>query len=372
MRVLSLLGALALLAGSAQALTLVREIAFVANAESGTVSLVDVRNRRVIGKIDVNPEKAKVERPGTPNYAQDTDVDGRTLYVSRGYLGDVAAFDIVTGEMLWKQPLNTIRADHMTLTPDGKSLFVSALTDNLAYRLDAKTGRITGKIVTGVYPHDNRVSSDGRLVFNSSIGDMSVPLERRNAAQPSARSGWAYQLTVADAETLQVKDRIRFEKGIRPWALRPDEKGLYAQLSNEHAVVAYDLMAKQITKRLELPVRPGVTAADWDFEAIHHGLALTGDGRTLCIAGRASDYAALVRAPELSLIATIPVGDAPGWSEVTADGDICVVANTRSDDVSLISIRERREIARLKLGDGPKHITLKYVRESDLRRMDVR
>ena len=71
----------------------------------------------------------RAEGPGAPNYAQDTDVspDGRTLYVSRGYLGDVAAFDIASGRLLWQRSLNTGRADHMTLTPDGRSLFVSAM-----------------------------------------------------------------------------------------------------------------------------------------------------------------------------------------------------------------------------------------------------
>jgi hypothetical protein len=130
------------------------------------------------------------------------------------------------------------------------------------------------------------------------------------------------------------------------------------QLSNAHAVVAYDLAARKVTRRLELPVKPGVTVADWDFEAPHHGLALTEDGKTLCLAGRASDYAALVQVPELTLVATIPVGDAPGWSETADQGRVCLVANTRSDDLSIISIPERAEIRRLPMGDGPKHITV--------------
>jgi DNA-binding beta-propeller fold protein YncE len=362
--VATVLASLAMSAGEAAAQGAgAREIAFVANAEDGSVSLVDVARRIAVGRIDVNPEKVRVDRPGTPNYAQDTDVspDGRTLYVSRGYLGDVAAFDVATGRQLWRTPLKTVRADHMTITPDGKSLLVSALTDNTAYRLDTRSGAITGRMITGVYPHDNQVSRDGRRLFNSSIGDMSTPLARRDAVEPSSRSGWAYQLTVADTATLQVTDRIRFEKGVRPWRFTPDEKGLYAQLSNEHAVIAYDLQSRRITRRLELPVAGGVSPADWDFEAPHHGLALTPDGRTLCIAGRASDYAALVRAPELSLIATIPVGDAPGWSEVAEGGRTCLVANTRSDDLSFISVAEREEVARLKLGDGPKHITVARV-----------
>jgi len=46
-------------------------------------------------------------------------------------------------------------------------------------------------------------------------------------------------------------------------------------------------------------VKPGIAVSDYDFAAPHHGLALIDDGETLCIAGRASDYTALVSAPEL-------------------------------------------------------------------------
>jgi hypothetical protein len=151
--------------------------------------------------------------------------------------------------------------------------------------------------------------------------------------------------------------------------------------------------------RLELPVKEGVTEDDWDFEAPHHGLAMSPDGKTLCIAGRASDYAALVStappaelaqaefergirtgeadlgrlaaaigdtltepaARKLTLIATVPAGDAPGWSEITEDGRYCIVTNTRSDDISIVSIAERAEAARIKAGRAPKHITLARV-----------
>ena len=339
------------------------EIALVANAQAGTVALVDVTSRSVVGTVDVNPARTQREGPGAPNYAQDTDVspDGRTLYVSRGYLGDVAAFDIASGRLLWQRSLNTGRADHMTLTPDGQSLFVSALMDNRVYRVATATGEITGHVVTGVYPHDNKISRDGRRLYNSSIGPLGNLPRKADAPPLTETPGYPFQMTIADVSTLQTLDRIRFDNGIRPWHFTPDEKGIYAQLSNEHAVVAYNLAARKVVRRLDLPVKPGVTVADWDFEAPHHGLALTPDGRTLCLAGRASDYAALVRAPSLTLIATIPVGDAPGWSEVADKGRVCLVANTRSDDLSIISIPRRTEIVRLSMGDGPKHITVAQI-----------
>ena len=336
------------------------EIAFVANAPAGTVVLVDVAAQSVVGSVDVNPARVKAVGPGSPNHAQDAKVspDGRTLYVSRGYIGDVAAFDITSGRMLWNRSLNTGRADHMTLTPDGRSLFVSAMLDNRVYRVATAMGEITGHFVTGVYPHDNQMSRDGRRVYNTSIGPL-AGMPRPAGSQPLTETpGSAFQVTVANAETLAVTDRIKADKGIRPWRFTPDEKGIYTQLSNEHAVFAFDLMAQKVTRRLDLPVKPGVTPADFDFEAPHHGLALTDDGRTLCLAGRASDYAALVRAPELTLIATIPVGDAPGWAETADSGRLCLIANSRSDDLSIISIPERTEIRRLPIGDGPKHVTV--------------
>jgi DNA-binding beta-propeller fold protein YncE len=230
--------------------------------------------------------------------------------------------------------------------------------DNRVYQLSASTGETKGHLVTGIYPHDNKVSKDGQRLYNSSLGPLGS-LPRSAIAPPLAETaGHPFQLTIADVETLTVRDGIRLDNAFRPWQFAPDEKVIYAQLSNEHAVVVYDLASRKVIGRLDLPVKPGVTSADWDFEAPHHGLALTDDGETLCLAGRASDYAALVRAQDLTLIATIPVGDAPGWAEVAEDGRICLVANTRSDDLSIISIPNRSEVVRLSIGNGPKHITV--------------
>ena len=348
----------ALPSGQSQSSTV--EIAFVANAEAGTVALVDVAARSIVGAVDVNPARATKEGPGAPNYAQDTDIspDSRTLYVSRGYLGDVAAFDIESGRLLWQRPLNTGRADHMTITPDGRSLFVSALMDNRVYQISASTGEIVGHLVTGVYPHDNKLSKDGRRLYNTSLGPL-AGMPRPSGAPPLTETpGHPFQLTVAAVDGLKILNRIRLDTAFRPWHFSPDEKTIYAQLSNEHAVIAYDLAGQKVIRRLDLPMKPGITAKDWDFEAPHHGLAIADDGRTLCLAARASDYAALVRVPELTLMTTIPVGDAPGWAEVGEGGRTCFLANTRSDDLSIVSIPDRAEIARLPIGNGPKHITV--------------
>jgi DNA-binding beta-propeller fold protein YncE len=338
-----------------------QEIAFIANAEAATVSLLDVATQKIVATIDTNPDKMVVERPGTPNYAQDTDIspDGKTLYVSRGYMKDVAAFDIATGSQLWVTPVDAVRADHMTITPDGASLFVSALTDNRVRKLDAATGAVQGSFVSGIYPHDNQVSADGATVYNTSLGNMQTPLDKRDHVEtPSETSGYAYEFTTVDAATLEVKQRTRMPFGIRPWHFNPDGTVFYAQFSNFHAVAMFEYPSGKELKRLDLPSRKDATEADWDFEAIHHGLAITHDGKTLCLAGRASDYVALVKAPELELITTIPVDDAPGWATLSLEDTYCFVPNTRADTISIISLAEAKEVARVPAGNGPKHVTV--------------
>lgn len=289
-------------------------------------------------------------------YGQDTDLsrDGTVLFVSRGFLADAIAMDIATGAILWRTPIAGIRADHMDISPDGKRLYVSALVrgGDVVEVLDTETGGKVGSFPTGQWPHDVHVTEDNKLVYVASLGDMQIEASGRGA-DPDA-----YKVTVAETESLNVLREYLFDEGIRPFQVTKDGRKLYAQLSNTHAVVARDLETDAQLARIDLPVAEGVTEDDWDFEAPHHGLAMTKDETTLCVAGRASDYAAILHTADLSLVTTIPTGDAPSWSAITHDDRLCLIANTRSDDVSVIDLTGRREVARIPVGRGVKHITI--------------
>ncbi|SIN82197.1 DNA-binding beta-propeller fold protein YncE [Parasphingorhabdus marina DSM 22363] len=351
-----------------------REVAFVANAVGATVSILDVSTRQVVDEIDVTPDgktvgffrdpvqyfaQSLVEERGGKNYAQDTDLsrDGRVLFVSRGFLADVVAIDLKSHDIIWRTPIAGLRSDHMDITPDGTRLFVSAVIrgGNIVEVLDTRTGDKLGHFQTGDWPHDVHVSSDGSKAYAASLGDMEVDVRDRNP------DGDAYRITEVDANSLSILREYRFDAGIRPFQISGSRRRLFAQLSNTHSLVAHDLQSDTPVDRLDLPVKEGVSEEDWDFEAPHHGLALSPDENSLCIAGRASDYAAFVDAGSLSLQAVIDVGNAPSWSVFSADGSLCLLANTRSDDVSFVSRDSQTEIARVPTGRGPKHITLGQV-----------
>jgi DNA-binding beta-propeller fold protein YncE len=161
-------------------------VLFVGNSWAATVTLIDARTLRVLRTLDVttdgktphNPIQALlypllVARAG-PDFVQGIAVSPqwRTVYVSRGYLGDVAAFDLRSGAMLWRSEIAGVRADHLALSPDGRRLFVSALTANEVEVLDTQTGRVLGSFATGDWPHVIEVSRDGGRVYVGSLGDV--------------------------------------------------------------------------------------------------------------------------------------------------------------------------------------------------------
>jgi YVTN family beta-propeller protein len=343
-----------------------REVVVVANAEGGTVSIVDAKRLQVLREIDVVPDGRQttfeddpahavagqqiVEAAGGDNFAQDVDLapDGRTLYVSRGHRGDVAAFDIASGELVWKLRIPGLRSDHMTISGDGRRLYVSALTEDEVEVVDTAERRIVASFASGQWPHDNHLSHDGSRLYNGSIGNIVAPSEARGI-EP-------YRLTVVDSATLELLASHVFERGIRPFAITEDETRMYAQLSEYHGVIEFGIPEGRILRSRDLPVDDGVTDEDYDFEAPHHGLALSHDESTLCLAGRASDYVALVATATMEPTAIIDVPDAPGWAAIGPDGRRCFVASTRADTLSVISLAKRAEIARIPMGDGPKQI----------------
>lgn len=354
--------------------TQTRAVAIVANSVGGTVSLIDIEQQSLISTFSIIPDGKKVgffrdplqflaqdyvEGQAGLNFAQDSDLspDGRTLYISRGLLGDVVAMDLASRQIIWRTPIAGLRADHMDISPDGQSLFVTAILygGNVVQKIDAASGEILENHETGNWPHDVHVSPDGQTLFVASIGDMTAELSERDADPRS------YILSIQDLSDSRKLRELSFRKGIRPFQISDDGQTLFGQQSNTHDVIVHDIGSDKSLGRLTLPVGENVSEEDWDFEAPHHGLALSKDESMLCIAGRASDYAAIVNTSPLQLSATVPVGDAPSWAVLSKDDQYCLTANNRDDSVSIISMEEQRELKRIAVGRAAKHITVGYI-----------
>ena len=232
------------------------EIALVANAQDGTVALVDVASRSVLGAIDVNPAGAKSEGPGAR-------ITRRT------------PTSLPTGGRSTSRAAISATSRRSTSRPEA---VVAAAVQHRARRPhDADAGRTeplrvgapgqSGLSDRGRHGRDHWLFGHWRLSarqqglegWPSTLQHQHRPARFASPRPRSAAHGDAGRSIPADHR------RRRHAGDPRPHTVRqrhsslavhPGRKGLYAQLSNEHAVVAYDLATK-IVKRLDLPVKPG-------------------------------------------------------------------------------------------------------------------
>lgn len=330
---------IAILAGPAFSAT---ELLYVANNHDGLVSVIAIPEFEVIREVDVIADQP-LRDMGVSTYADDIVVssDGSRMYVSRGGLRDVAAFDLPEGGLLWRVGTDGL-ADHFALSPDERTLFVSVYSEDRAHVIDTAEGRELARIATCSGPHGMRFSADGRRVYNGCmIGDA---------------------IDVIDAASFEVTRRYSFLEGVRPFEISGDERKAWVQLTRLHGFVELDLTEGRVTKTIHLPVPAGVSAQQDFPHTAHHGMALNPEGNRLCIAATVADYVALLSVPALDLLASVPVGSEPSWAISSLDGRYCYVSSRKNDTVSIISFDDGREVARIEVGAYPQRMWTVAVR----------
>src|SRR3954470_2240231 len=301
-----------------------------------------------------------------------TSHDGRFLYVSRPSFADVVAINLRTRDIAWRTPVEGYRADHMAISPDGKTLLVSASTAKKVHAIETATGKIVGGFPSGDQPHENNYSRDGSLIYHASIGTVYTPLD--NPLLDPSKGDRFFQ--IVDARDYHVIKRINMgEKldafgqpdmsaAVRPMALSPDERWLYFQVSFFHGFVEYDLQQDRVTRLANLPLSQkaaGMQREEYLLDSAHHGLSMSPQGDKLCAAGTMSDYAAIVHRDDFSYRIAAH-GQKPYWSTNSADGRYCFVSFSGDDEVGAISYAKEKEVARVTVGDHPQRMRMGVIR----------
>jgi YVTN family beta-propeller protein len=279
--------------------------------------------------------------------------DGRILYVSRANLGDMAAFDLSKpgSDPIWRTTVGGRKADHATISHDGTTIIVSASVVRKAFVLDAATGAVLTSFRTGLLPHQNDYSYDGKHIYNGSLGRLSLPFAKNDRKGDRA-------LTKVDAETFQVIKAYPFDRGVRPTAITRDEKTAYIQLSYLNGLVKFDLTTGVIVETSLEPKSRFAEAHypsedDYPHNSAHHGLALSADETLLCDCGTIDNTVSIVSTRDLKDRTVLPTGAIPYWATTSADDNRCYVSLSGEDAVAVIDYRNRREIARVPVGAFP-------------------
>lgn len=364
-----------------------RPVIFVGNNWEGTIDVIDAESYNKVGRINGIPDKRQrmteiVLNPvrlvffqavrlfigeGNDQYVDDmySTLDGRLLVVSRPSFADVVGIDVATGDIVWRFEVDGYRSDHMALSPDGTQVAVSASTGNVVHVLDVETGEEVGRFPTGNSPHENVYSEDGKRIYHASIGHVFTPLDQD--LMDFTKGERLFQ--VVDAESLEIikrfdlKDKLEaagysdLSPAIRPMAHTPDERFFYFQLSFLHGFIEYDMEEDRITRLAELPnLIPDTPREFYINDSAHHGIAMNGDGDTLCVAGTMSDYIAIVDRETFSHEILTGLGEKPYWVTTNEAGDRCYISWSGTDQMSVIDIETASEIVRVDVGDHPQRI----------------
>ena len=333
-RATAIAAALALLTARTSAAA---EFAYVENSDSGDVSVISIPGHEVVSTIKLGPFLDDV----TPSH------DGRILYVNRydslgtgdkhvAESGEVIAVSTETEHILWRTRVDGW-PNHLTISLDDRLLYVPLFNTLWMEVIDTQQHKVVKKFQIGFGGHGTRLSPDGKRIY---VGSMLTDV-----------------LTVFDLETLKPVKTLPFKDAVRPFAFLHDESTLYVQLSRLHGFEVVDLSKDKIVREVLLPaLGPDVPLPKFYPHTYNHGLELSPDEKLLFASGGIGNYVCVYHVPDLTLLATIPVGREPNWIAFSQDGSYAYVSNRKSDNVSVISVRDLKEIKRIPVGKYPQRI----------------
>lgn len=115
---------------------------WTANAQDGTVSIIDIADKKVIETLPSNVPSAN-RLKFTP--------DGAHVFISGLRLEDVVVLDAHTRQVIKKIKIGHGAAG-IQMQPDGSRAFVACSPDNYVVAIDLKTFEVTGRIDVGPEP----------------------------------------------------------------------------------------------------------------------------------------------------------------------------------------------------------------------------
>jgi len=338
--------------------------------------------------------------------------DGKYLAVSRPSFGDVVWINLAyalnpklaSKSIARERSMDGYRTDHMALSPDRRRLLVSDSTaakviefsmvnETLPNGTVVRMGQRMRTFPSGETPHESNYNAPGSKILHASIGKVYTPgddplldaLKGDRWFQIVRNSDFKVQRRWNMGKELAESGRPNMSAAVRPMALGPNGK-IYFQVSYFHGLVEFSLTAPdadpgstytsggkaepttgRVTRVLPLRNRiPDVPREQYVNDSAHHGLAISADKATLCVAGTMDDYVALVNRATftkkyfITSPRTPPAGTdgkytKPYWS-TEAPHNRCWVSLSGSDAVAVFDFATKKEIAYLAVGDHPQRI----------------
>src|SRR5215203_53969 len=220
-----------------------------------------------------------------------------SIYVST--LESLQRIDLSTEKIIWEKSFEG-GCDRMSISPDGKTMYLPSLEKNFWNVIDCNTGNIITKISEFKRAHNTLYGPSGKYVY---LGDIGNP--------------WLY---MANTNSNAIEDKIGpFGHYVRPFTINSNETIAYVTVDS---LLGFEVGDIKTRKKLARVVVEG-----WNMGPVRrhgnpsHGIALTPDEKELWVSDgynmRLHIFSAVAPYQQLT---TIPLQDMPGWITFSMDG----------------------------------------------------
>jgi YVTN family beta-propeller protein len=199
----------------------------------------------------------------------------------------MTALDLETGDIRGRAKVGE-EPEGVTISPDGKTVFVSCEGSNQVTAVDSASLKVIGTIATGPRPRSIAFSRDGAIGFIAS----------ENAGS----------LTVFDAATRAVTQTIVLPRPTAPGAIPPRPMG--QQLSADGAQLFVTLGRAKAIAIVEVASR-ALKGTIADVGARPWGIGMSADGTKLYTANGPSGDVSIVDVASAATEARVAVGGSP-------------------------------------------------------------
>lgn len=248
---------------------------YVANAQSGTVSIIDTASQRVVNTLSVNPT-------GRLNSVI-VSADGKALYVSDAKAGNVEVFRLPEAEQTATVSVRLF-PQRMALSQEHNRLYVVNSASNNVSVIDTATQTLLANIPVSERPYAIVIAPDNSRAYIT--------------------SSQTHSITIIDLVSQKAIDTIVLESISRltNLVISPDGKYLYICDAISNSIVVVDT-----TIQTQIGALNAAKFENDDLEFSPTDLALSADGKHLYTVGR-TGYLSVINLENHEVLASLEVG----------------------------------------------------------------
>lgn len=220
-----------------------------------------------------------------------------SIYIST--LETLQRIDLTTEKVVWEKAYEG-GCDRMSISPDGKIMYLPSLEKDFWNVVDCNTGDIIKKITVVRRAHNTVYGLSGNHAY---LADIASPF-----------------LHVTDTRTHTIVKKVgAFGEGIRPFTINGSETLAFVNVDGLLGFEVGDLRTGKVLSR--------ITVEGWNMGPVRrhgnpsHGIGLTPDEKEVWVSDghnmRMHVFSAVAPFQQLT---TIPLQDMPGWVTFSLDG----------------------------------------------------